>query len=304
MQVDQNMEHQFQTQLPYISDSDTTASNDSTYVQYLYDNLNVSKPDTTFVFQLKNIVLPADTDTIVHKVIYDKPSIFFPYKSKPIDIKPHVNHVQSNDWLTGLFILCLLILTWVRYEGNKRISQLFRAVLGRHNMNQLLRDGDIIHERITPGLMFIYLITLTALVVRLTRSYSIEIPGVDNMFLLFSFIAGVILILWLIKLSTIRISGKIFRTKSETDEYIVTNLIYNVCAGLIAFPFVFAAQYTDNQLIAYIALGIFGIGIIFRFVRSIFVGLSVQTFPVIHLFLYLCTLEILPFLVLYKFLIM
>lgn len=299
----QNIPQQFHTQLPYIAPVDTIKGSDSVYVDYLYDNLNVKKPDSTFVFQLKEILIPHDTiaDSAKQAVVY-KPSFFVPYKVKPVIVTPQVKPDLSYDWLTGFFLLSLVILAWVRYEGEKRITQLFRAVFARHNMNQLLRDGDVVNERITPSLMFIYLISSATLILTIIRPYHLSIPGADTPFLQFSFIAGGVLLMWLLKLTAIKFSGKVFRTRFESDEYLITNLIYNIASGLAAFPFVFAGFYADNQLSIYVACGIFIIGILFRFVRSIFVGLSAQTFPVIYLFLYLCTLEILPFLVLYKLL--
>lgn len=299
----ENIPQQFKTQLPYIPPVDTTKGNDSAYVEYLYDSLNVKLPDSTFIFQLTEIILPNDSIAdSTQTIVVQKPSFFVPYKVKPVVISPRVRHEVSYDWLTGFFLLSLIILAWVRFEGEKRISQLFRAVFARHNMNQLLRDGDIVNERITPSLMFVYLISFTTLVFTLIRPFNVNIPGATNPFLEYSFLAGGILILWLTKLMTIRVSGKIFRTRFESEEYLITNLIYNIAAGLVAFPFVFAGFYAGNELSLYIGTGIFVIGAVLRFVRSIFVGLSAQTFPVIYLFLYLCTLEILPLLVLYKLL--
>lgn len=302
MTEDQIIQQQFNTHLPYIPLTDTVKVNDSVYVEYLYDSANFKQKDSTFIFQLKDIVIPEQADTTIQKVEY-KPSFFVPYKTKPVIINPQVRADQNYDWLTGLFLLCLIILTWIRYEGDKRISQIFRSIFARHSINQLLRDGDIIHERITPGLMFVYLISAATLLMEVIKPYNIQIPGATSSFLIFSFLAGILLILWLIKLATIRISGKIFRTRSESDEYLLTNIIFNTGAGLVAFPFVFAGHYADNVISIYIAGTIFIIGVLMRFVRSIFVGLSAQSFPVVYLFLYLCTLEILPLLVIYKVLI-
>lgn len=275
--------------------------NDSAYGDYLYDTLNIKPADSSYRFELKDIVLPSDTTVGKQDTVEIKPSIFFPHKVKPQVIRPVVRIEQNYDWLTAIFLLCLVVLVWIRYEGEKRISQLFRAIFAKYNLNQLLRDGDIVNERITIGLMFIYLISATTLIITLAGP-QIEIPGATTGFLVFSFIAGALLILWLIKLATIYTSGKLFRTRIESDEYLVTNIIFNSGSGLLAFPFVFAGYYADNVISLYIAGGVFVLGAILRFIRSIFVGLSAQTFPVIYLFLYLCTLEILPLLVLYKIL--
>lgn len=302
MNEDPITQQQFNTQLPYVPLKDTVKVNDSLYVDYMWDSLNIKVHDTPFVFELKQIILPEVTDTTVKKIEY-KPSFFVPYKTKPVVINPQLRADQNYDWLTGMFLLCLIILTWIRYEGDKRISQLFKSIFARHNLNQLLRDGDIVHERITPGLMFVYLISSATLLMTLIAPYNIQVPGATSSFLLFSFLAGIILILWLMKLMAIRLSGKVFRTKAESDEYLITNIIFNTGAGLVAFPFVFAGHYADNEISIYIGGSVFILGMLLRFVRSIFVGLSAQSFPVVYLFLYLCTLEILPLLVIYKVLV-
>jgi len=297
-QQQHNQQFQYIPTFSYTPDT-IVKVNDSGYADYLYDTLNLKPADSTYRFELKEIVLPSDSTAVSQDTVELKTSIFVPYKVKPQVIKPVVRTEHNYDWLTGLFLLCLVVLVWIRYEGEKRIGQLFRAILAKHNVNQLLRDGDIVNERITIGLMFIYLISASTLIITMAGP-GIEIPGATTGFLVFSFIAGALLILWLLKLAAIYSSGKLFRTRIESDEYLVTNLIFNAGSGLIAFPFVFAGYYAGNQISLYIAAGVFVLGIILRFIRSIFVGLSAQTFPVVYLFLYLCTLEILPLLVIYK----
>jgi hypothetical protein len=299
MQGEEIIAQQFDTQLPYLKMDEPHDTQDSNYVDFLYDSINPSPPSSTFIFQLKDIIIE-DTVAISDTIVKEMPSVFFPYKSEPIKISPKFRDYQAYDWLTLLLLLCLGILAWIKYEGGRRVSQLFRAVFARHNMNQLLRDGDIFHERITPGLMFISLITYSTAVSLLIRPYNIEFPGADSSFQQFSIVAGVILSLWMLKLVIIKLSGILFRTRNETNEYLITNIIFNVASGLIAFPFAFSAHYTDNSIILWISILIIIVGLLMKFIRSIFVGLSTQSFPVVYIFLYLCTLEILPVLVIYK----
>lgn len=287
----------FNTQLPYIQDSDTVAIQDSSYLDYVYDSLNPKPKDSTFIFQLKDVILPI-TDS--SQLVEVKPSFIIPYKTKPVRIVPQSRETTNFDWLTGLFILCLILLVWIKYEAERRIAAIFKGVFAKHNMNQLLRDGDIIHERVTPGLMFIYLISLASLLMLIISKYGHGYVWTDNNFILFSILVSSLLILWLFKIMAIRVAGKIFRTRVETEEYVVTNIIFNVATGLVIFPFVFTGYYSQNEISIYIAIAILAVGIVLKFIRSIFVGLSAQTFPVVYLFLYLCTLEILPFLIMYK----
>jgi hypothetical protein len=293
--------NQYKTSLPLIKSQDTLV-NDSieSYQEYLFDSINIKRPDKNFRFELKDIIIPEEVDSTTNQAAYDHPSIFYPYKNSPVKIEPIKRDVPSYEWLSGLFLLCLILIAWIRFEGQRRIYQVYKAAWARHNINQLERDGNLLTERITPALMFIYVISLSTLILNLSRSYEVEIPGAESSFSFFSVIAGVVLILWLIKMTAIKVSGSIFKTWSESNAYLLTNIIYNTATGLAALPLVFAGHYTDNEYIIYIALAVFAIGLVLRFIRSIFVGLSAQSFPVVYLFLYLCTLEILPWLVIYK----
>lgn len=295
----QILTQQFDNQLPFLRMDEQSSPNDSFYKEYLYDSINPAPANEKYIFELKEIIIPR-ADSISTTKIKELPSVFVPYKTQPIVIRQRERQANQYDWLTLLLILCLGILVWVKYEGGRRVSQIFKAVGARHNMNQLLREGDIIGERITPGLMFIYLISFTTLVFLLISPFDIEIPGAESSFLQFSILAGIVFILWILKLATIKLSGVIFKTRNETNEYLITNIIFNLVTGLIAFPIVFSAHYTNYNIILWASLAVFAIGLVFKFIRSVYVGLTTQTFPVFYIFLYLCTLEILPLLIIYK----
>lgn len=302
MQEDQKQQHDLSSTLPYVWQEDSIVGNDSTYDHYHADSIYPVAITNDSVLELKDLLVPQQQIKLIDTLDI-RPSIFFPFKEKPIEINPKLRYEENYDWLTGLFILCLIILTWVKYESGKRVTQIFKAVIARHNMNQLLRDGDIIHERITPGLMFMYLISISTLAFLLIVHYDVSIPLTDNTFLIFSLLASVIFILWIAKLITIKVSGIIFRTRAESNEYLITNLLYNITTGMVAFPFILIGHYAEDKVIILFAVAILALGMIARFIRSIFVGLSAQSFSVVYIFLYLCTLEILPILVLYKFLV-
>lgn len=294
---------QFNTQLPYLNSQDTLVIDSvQSYQEYLHDSINVIHPSKSFKFELKEIIIPENLDTTDQKITYDHPSIFFPYKSVSVKINPVEREIHNYEWLSGLFLLCLILIAWIRFEGQRRIMQVYKVAWARHNINQLERDGNLLNERITPALMFIYIISLSTLILNIVMFYEIEIPGAEHPFALFSIVAGAIIILWLLKMGAIKFSGSIFRTRSESNTYLLTNIVFNTASGLAALPLVLAGHYTGNEYIIYLAMSIFIIGLLLRFIRSIFVGLSVQSFPVVYLFLYLCTLEILPLLVMYKIL--
>jgi hypothetical protein len=271
------------------------------YSDFIADSLNPIKPDSTFRFELKEIIFPEQVaDSISSQAIYDKPSIFVIAKSGTNDVKPVARFVQEHDWLTGLFIICLILITWIKYYNFRRIKQLFKAVVGRHHVNQLVRDGNLVEERITPGLIVVYICGLAVIVYQFGFQNFSGLLNTTKPWLIFLIIAFSIGFLWFFKLMTIKFTGLVFRTKQDTSELILTNLIFNGATGMVIFPFVVAGFYSANLLLIKMAGVILVAGMTLRFFRSLQIGLSAQTFSVIYLFLYLCTLEILPLLIIYR----
>ncbi|KAF0197575.1 MAG: Uncharacterized protein FD166_1878 [Bacteroidetes bacterium] len=271
------------------------------YSDFLVDSLNTFPGDTVFRFELREIVLPVqDSITAPAKPLFDKPSIFIISQSRQQKTDPEFRFRHNYDWLTSLFLVCLMVLAWIRFYHMRRIKQLFRAVGARHHVNQLVRDGNLTEERITPGLAFVYIISLAAVVLQLGFDAISSWLGIKEPSLIYMILLAVISVLWLLKILAIRGTGMIFRTKHDTGEFILTNIIFNAAAGIMIFPLVLAGFYSGNLLIMKIAAVILLIVAGLRFIRSMMVGFSAQTFSVLYLFLYLCTLEILPVLFLYR----
>ncbi|MFH1118424.1 MAG: DUF4271 domain-containing protein [Bacteroidota bacterium] len=284
-----------------ISAVKTETDSTLNYADFLVDSLNFTGPDTVFHFELKEIILPEESfDSVPKLPVYDKPSIFAASKVNPVKINPEIRQNHNLDWLTALFLVCLVLLAWIKYYNLRRIKQVFRAVIARHNVNQLVRDGNLPEERITPGLALIYITCLAVVLYQFGYNSMSTWLGITIPSVIFLVFFGGITFLWILKIAVIKGTGIIFRTKQDTSELILTNLIYNAAGGIVIFPFVITGYYTGSIIILKIAVGILLTGMGFRFFRSLSVGITAQSFSVLYLFLYLCTLEILPVLFLYR----
>jgi hypothetical protein len=98
----------------------------------------------------------------------------------------------------------------------------------------------------------------------------------------------------LMKFLVIWLTGIIFKNVDTAREYIQNILIYNLVLGVLLLPLLLLVIYIYPVAFIYFT-GIFVlIIIILRFFRGAKIGLSDPKFTLFHLFLYLCTLEILP----------
>ena len=125
-----------------------------------------------------------------------------------------------------------------------------------------------------------------------------------NKFSLFGYCLGILFLLYLGKIIALKTFGYIFNASKESNEYIHNIFIYNKNLGMFLFPIVtgasFMAQYAVPLLLntgLFIALVFF----IFRIVRGIKI-LFRKHVSIFYMILYLCALEILPLLMIYKLL--
>jgi hypothetical protein len=163
----------------------------------------------------------------------------------------------------------------------------------------LEREGNLYNERITLGLGFIYFTTVSLIIYQLNLFYN---PG--GIFINNPITYALIFILLVTyngcKALLIGFSGILFKTTEHTHAYRLNALIFNHSTGMILFPVLLITIYWKFMPFIWITVVIFFIMLIYKFIRSISIGLSNSKFSIFYLILYLCTLEILPVVLLVK----
>ena len=103
----------------------------------------------------------------------------------------------------------------------------------------------------------------------------------------------------IVGLVTIAPSPALGIAKSVAKAVVLTKAAF---AGIALLPIVACMAYAHLETFFYIGLIIIVLIYFFRISREIIIGFTVINFSVLHLILYLCTLEILPMIVLAKIL--
>jgi len=207
----------------------------------------------------------------------------------------------SADWIFWFILGGIFLLVLTKYYYEKRLGLLASAVFSRSSANLLIRDSNILRHQSFIYLFLIYLISITLLLHQAFR-YSDPASGSSwQDLLLYLGIVGAVIAFFLIKIILVRLSGLIFRNADTATEYIQNMFIYNLFGGIILLPMLLLISYSGTPIFLFIAGGSLVILMFLRFFRGFAVGLSDHKFSLFHLFLYLCTLEILPIVILLKF---
>ncbi len=206
----------------------------------------------------------------------------------------------SNDWIAIHLIIIFALLAWVRFFYRKRLYQVFSSAVTNHSFYKMTREGNIFRERISIPLFIIYLVSVSLfaylLIVNFIPPSYTELQGIK----LFSAIILIVLVVWIIKNGIINLSGIIFKDYYSSTEMLLTNFVFNLVLGLVFLPVVIIVIYSQSEIVLYAGVVFWFVLTLYRIVRELFSGISSSNYSLFYRILYLCTLEILPLIVVIK----
>ncbi|MBN1338857.1 MAG: DUF4271 domain-containing protein [Bacteroidales bacterium] len=204
----------------------------------------------------------------------------------------------GKDWLTIIILVSSILIIWMNYNSRRRLKQLLGAFFSGRAFSQFMREGDIRREQIVFPLIVIYLFTVSGLIhefLSKVDGYGTFSGFVPFLWILLSVAAG-----WFVKTMAIAISGVVFKEKETAQVYNSYNMVVIFVLGIITLPALIVISYTPFGFIDWVVFVLITTVLIYRIIRQFMFILSVRKFSLFHIFLYLCTLEILPLLLLIK----
>lgn len=207
--------------------------------------------------------------------------------------------VSNIDWITGLFILVFVLLAFVRSNFNRRFKNLLNSFFSRRLENQFLKEGNIFKERLVFPLMTIFLLVISLFAYQSLEFFNIEIERyteLHSFLFIFASIAVIILGRAILRFFL----GTVFRTLHKTYEQMVNIFIYDVFNSILLIPLLLTAAYNPMKNVFVAGFVLIAIIYLLRIIRLTIIGAKNTKFSGYYLFLYLCTAEIIPVLVIGK----
>jgi len=217
----------------------------------------------------------------------------------PVD---HVNRLNT-DWLTIVLLLALILFATVRIGWSKYLGNLFQSVVNYNTSFRMFREENYSFQHGAFRLDIYFYLVFSVFLFQLNRFFRIDV-SFQNFRLYLLVLAGV----WSffqVKKFLYKSTGFIFQNSGETSEFLF-NLDNHVrVTGLVLFPVVAIISFSPfNNVEIPVYFGILIVtAIYFLLLFRGFMILLKKQFSIIYLFLYFCTLEILPLVLVYKFLV-
>jgi len=229
-------------------------------------------------------------------------SVFYTGKKSATEITLKEIEPRQSDAVFYILMFCVLVCTMIFFLKNKRIIQVFKAFYTPHFTNQLIRDGMIQKEFFVFPMLLSYFISL-ALIVSKCLNYFFDFKTPNGYFL---GILAILIALYIFRVVVINFSKWIFKTQKETSEYNTNSFIFSVIIGFFLVPTTFMIYYIEGPtsiIILYLVLTITVLLFVYRTIRSFLIGIASERYNLYYFILYLCTIEILPPVVIVKLLI-
>lgn len=230
-------------------------------------------------------------------------NLYAGHELNPIHRSPQSIDNGYQGWFFPVLLFVLAIYTWLRLFYNKYFNQLIEAFLNTNLTNQIVRDENILVQRASILLALTFNIIAALFLYLLSLEIGWNLGGIGNGFNRFAFFITIVSAIYTFKFLILKIIGWLFDLDREMATYIFNIFLINNVLGLILIPIVALMAYNpliEAHFLANLSLWLIVVAFGYRIFRGLRSGLSVAGFSPLYLFLYLCTLEIAPLLVLIR----
>jgi len=206
-----------------------------------------------------------------------------------------------ENWYFLFIFLDLVLFAWIRLSFGVSFERTLEASFNFQTAVRMFNDNSQLQRQLDSLLYFFYFINVAFLLLIIEGHFRLFPFGQEGLLLFLINLAGLI-VYFFTRAALVRIAAYLFDRVNLVREYSYHVSNYNKIAGIVIAPFLLLLIYTPEYIrkhlfwiIIALLISIFILriirGLIFSWKRNIFI---------FYMFLYLCALEIVPLLLLFK----
>lgn len=218
---------------------------------------------------------------------------------KEIETRP----ARNFAWKFWIICFILLYISFVRISNPNNFRVFILSVFNLKLSERIWADQRPVFSFVILQLFAIYLF-----IAALFINYFLELNHfnpLNSYFVQYITIVSVLLIVYLVKFIIHGLLGVLFKMNKLGFGFVANTVSVNNFIALVILPFIIFIIYNENSLMTMIlaktVMAFFFISVGYRIFRIILLRHTFFSFPNVYLFLYLCTLEIVPWFVIVKF---
>lgn len=210
-------------------------------------------------------------------------------------------NMASKDWLFYLLLGVCFLLAAIRLTFYKYFKDLFRAFFNPTLSQRQLRE-QLAQTPIPSMVMNFFFAVSMGLFLFLVMQYR-QFTTQANLALLIPALILLIGAIYLFKFLFLRFSGWLFGSRELVAAYIFILYLINKVMGVVLVPFLVILAFSPDpiaEVSLYISVFIIVLLIVYRYVRAYGLVKNYISIGKFHFFIYLCGFEIVPVLIIAK----
>ena len=202
--------------------------------------------------------------------------------------------IFNQDTIVILLTVSFLLIAILKASYWKHAKLLFMGVFAQRYANQYLREENAFTERVSFITFLLMSINISLIILKLVPKTSVLET--------FSLIAGVMLF-FILKIGLILLLGSILRVKDIAKLGLFFSFLFDRALGFFLFPLVILLYFFAFNITPFVMILVAIVFIILLLLKLFWlwkIGTNAFGLSHFYIFLYLCTLEISPLLLLGK----
>lgn len=270
-----------------------------------FDRLpNLAQNDTTNNFIADSVSGFSETiikDTLVP--VQHRTSLFTRHALQSNYIEPKEREQKSNDWILGTILLITFLLLLNKVLNPRKWSQQLKIIFSGRAFEQQLRDEKDFRS---PFLFMQFIassLTITLFIYQLFYNKAINYTEESDYYLYLKILLAVIGLLIIYFISQ-KIAGFIVEKEKVVSEYLLSTLLLFNITGTFLLPLSIGLEYAHDiptNFILNTGIAFLGFAFLFKLYKGLTIASTYNCLHLFYLFLYICTLEILPVAIAVKF---
>ncbi len=211
---------------------------------------------------------------------------------------------RPKEWKFWITLFIILYIAFIRIFNPTNFKTFILSVFNLRLSEKIWEE-----QRTAFAFIFLQMFAIYLFIASLFITFQLELIGVqflDNSLLQFAAISGVLALIYFGKFLLHAILGYLLKMNKLAIGFVSNTVSINNFIALVIFPLIIFMNYHFDELWSIVLsqsiIALFFISVGYRVIRIFMLSGSFFSFPVIYLILYLCSLEILPWLVIIKYL--
>ena len=233
---------------------------------------------------------------------FQRHSIFDGHLLKPVNTEALPIPELFNSWFFALLFFGFVMFAWLISFNVKRVGQMLGALWGHRGFSRFQREGDVFTEQLFFPLLLLVLLCLSLFGFRVGMLFGVWDMRDPETITTYGQMALGLGAVYLVRVIIIKIHAWVFKEQEMSKHYLLNIFVFNTSVAMVFLPLLLIAFFGDlwlQKIATYVMIFLFAVSYIWRAVRSFAVTIPVTKFSYVHNFLYLCTLEIGYYLLIY-----